>query len=162
MNDATSSNVKQSGEQGSAERGTASAASPESEPTGTLPQSTRPWWQSRTLQGVAITVLSLTASDWLAADEISRAVEAIGTLAGTILTVYGRIKADRPLSIKSTDSAVLLVASALLLGGCAGASLEGAARLNEEGRFEGGELSFRIPLSRPSEPDHKAVRPPSR
>lgn len=57
------------------------------------------WWQSKTIWGLGITAVSILAPKYQPiAQVLPEAVDQIATTVGLLLGLYGRIKADKPIS----------------------------------------------------------------
>jgi len=73
----------------------------------TLETLTKPWWQSRTVIGAAVTIISGVASAigyGIPADVQGQVVDLLatgGALAGGVLALWGRIKADRAVTFRN-------------------------------------------------------------
>ncbi len=70
-----------------------------------MPEQTKPWYASKTIWGAIVTIVSLLLSlkgiqidektKQLLIDQGTAAVTAVGTLIGSIMAIYGRIKAEK-------------------------------------------------------------------
>lgn len=73
----------------------------------TLETLTKPWWQSRTVWGAAVTVASAAAGAFgygLPADVQGQVVDLLstgGALVGGALALWGRVKADRAVTFRN-------------------------------------------------------------
>lgn len=59
------------------------------------------WWQSRTIIGavaaIAATVLGAVLKTELPQEDVAEMLFAAATVAGSVLAIYGRVKASRPI-----------------------------------------------------------------
>lgn len=56
------------------------------------------WWKSKTIWGLAITAVSIAAPKYRPiAEALPAAADQIAALAGIVLGIYGRFKADKPI-----------------------------------------------------------------
>lgn len=95
---------------------------------------TKSFWKSKTIWGVIVTAVSLVASlsghniDDTTQTELINVGVTIGGVVGSILAIYGRMKADKPIkkekSNKSTEVLILLLLIPVTLQGCALANLQ--------------------------------------
>ena len=68
-------------------------------------EETKPWWQSKTIWGAIITIVALILSLFgvqideqtkqVLVNEFVAAATAIGGIVGAVLSIYGRIKAEK-------------------------------------------------------------------
>lgn len=84
----------------------------------------KPWWQSRTIIGAVVSMLAMiagTAGVKIAPELQGEITTILLTLAGVVgsgLSIYGRIKADKPIAKPGAGAAKVMLA-AMLLGGLA-------------------------------------------
>jgi uncharacterized membrane protein len=68
-------------------------------------EETKSWWQSKTIWGAVITIIALIASlfgyqidpqtQQIILDRTMAIVTAVGTIVGSVMAIYGRIKATK-------------------------------------------------------------------
>ena len=60
----------------------------------------KPWWQSRTIIGASVVLISTVASMWGWSVDIGVTTEVVmqvAALVGAVLAIYGRVRAERPI-----------------------------------------------------------------
>lgn len=95
----------------------------------TLEQTSKPWWKSRTLIGVAALILSQILGRLHIAvvpDDVTEFAAALLTTFGGVLAVFGRLNAQHALRLCIALAAVMLTGCAKPEAGKAGAAVKGA------------------------------------
>lgn len=65
----------------------------------TLINQSKPWWQSKTIWGLAIMAVSIAAPKYQPiAEALPSIVDEVGALTGLLIGLYGRIKAKGPVT----------------------------------------------------------------
>jgi uncharacterized membrane protein len=70
-----------------------------------MSEETKPFWQSKTVIGAAVTILALAASFRQIEIDVVNTTEIVMDLigiAGAVLAVYGRVKATKPITFVGT------------------------------------------------------------